>query len=161
MITLTKAQVFKYKSIEDSTPVEIDRGVTVLVGKNESGKTAFLEAVHKSLPVESVKFDFVFDYPRKDYVRYRPQHDAKSYAKAVELTFRMEKNLTDRINNEIFHGAVVLPPGMTFTRTTTYGNTNTIAFTVDLPAAIAALQKQFVGIEHANDVLATPSDLKT
>lgn len=42
MLTLIKVQVWKYKSIEDSTPVEIANAVTVLVGKNESGKTAFL-----------------------------------------------------------------------------------------------------------------------
>jgi predicted ATP-dependent endonuclease of OLD family len=46
LITLVKAQMFKYKSIEDSSQVEIGEDVTVLVGKNESGKTAFLEALH-------------------------------------------------------------------------------------------------------------------
>lgn len=68
MITLTKAHVFKYKSIEDSSPVEIGKDVTILVGKNESGKTASLEALHKALPLENAKFNVVFDYPRKDYV---------------------------------------------------------------------------------------------
>lgn len=51
MITLKKVQVYKYKSIDDSTPVVIKDDVTVLVGKNESGKTAFLEALHKALPL--------------------------------------------------------------------------------------------------------------
>ena len=160
MITLTKAQVFKYKSIEDSSPVEIDGDVTVLVGKNESGKTAFLEAVHKALPVESVKFDFVFDYPRKDYVRYRPQHDAKSYASVVELTFRIEKELADRINKEVFHGSPIIQPGQTFTRTTHYGNASTIGFHVDLPAAIAALKKPLEGVEHTDEVFAQAKRLE-
>ena len=71
MITLTKAQVLKYKSVEDSSPVEIGEDVTVLVGKNESGKSAFLEALHKALPLGDAKFDLVYDYPKKDYVRYR------------------------------------------------------------------------------------------
>ncbi|WP_154654781.1 AAA family ATPase [Solimonas variicoloris] len=53
MLTLIKAQVWKYKSIEDSTPVEFADAVTVLVGKNESGKTAFLEALYKALPLDS------------------------------------------------------------------------------------------------------------
>jgi predicted ATP-dependent endonuclease of OLD family len=154
LITLTKAQVFKYKSIEDSSPVEIDGDVTVLVGKNESGKTAFLEAVHKALPVENVKFDFVFDYPRKDYVRYRPQHDAKSYANVVELTFRIEKELADRINKEVFHGSQIIQPAQIFTRTTHYGNASTIGFHVDLPAAISALKKPLEGIEHTDEVFA-------
>lgn len=154
MITLTKAQVFKYKSIEDSSAVEIDRDVTVLVGKNESGKTAFLEAIHKALPVESVKFDFVVDYPRKDYVRYRPQHEAKAYGNVVELTFRIEKELAAKINREVFHGVQVIQAEHTFTRTTNYGNGSTIGFHVDMPAAIVALKKPLESIGHADEVFA-------
>ena len=90
MLTLVKAQVWKYKSIEDSTPVALADGVAVLVGKNESGKTAFLEALHKALPLGAAKYDYVTDYPRKDLVRYRPQHEAKNYQKTVELTFRKQ-----------------------------------------------------------------------
>ena len=160
MITLTKAQVFKYKSIEDSSPVEIGEDVTVLVGKNESGKTAFLEALHKALPLGNAKFDFVFDYPRKDYVKYRPQHDAKNYAKVVELTFRIEKELADKINGEVFHGAQVIPPGYIFTETTNYGNTSSIGLHVDQSAAIAALRKPLEGIEHAAEVFANAKTLE-
>lgn len=159
LITLKKAQVFKYKSIEDSSPVEIDKDVTVLVGKNESGKTAFLEAVHKALPVEPVKFDFVFDYPRKDYVRYRPQHEAKSYANVVELTFAIGKELAQKINQEVFHGSTVIEAGRTFTRTTHYGNANTMGFSVDQQAALKALKKPLEGIEHADEVFAQAKNL--
>lgn len=59
---LVKAQVWKYKSIEDSSPVGLADAVTVLVGKNESGKTAFLEALHKAMPLDEVKYDYVADY---------------------------------------------------------------------------------------------------
>lgn len=93
MLTLVKAQVWKYKSIEDSTPVPLADSVTVLVGKNESGKTAFLEALHKAMPLGGAKYDYVADYPRKDLVRYRPQHEAKNYQKTVELTFRCWRRL--------------------------------------------------------------------
>lgn len=154
MITLTKAQVFKYKSIEDSFPVEISYDVTVLVGKNESGKTAFLEALHKALPVGNAKFDFLFDYPRKDYVRDQPRHVAKSYANVVELTFCIEKDLADKINTEVFNGTQVIQPGHAFTRTTHYGNSSTIGFRVDQAAAIAALKKPLESIEHADEVFA-------
>jgi predicted ATP-dependent endonuclease of OLD family len=159
LITLTKAQVFKYKSIENSSLVDIGEDVTVLVGKNESGKTAFLEALDKALSLEDAKFNFVFDYPRKDYVKYRPQHDAKSFAKVVDLTFRIEKNLADKINGEVFHGTQVIAPGHTFTRGTNYGNESFIGLTVDVPAAIAALKKPFEGIEHADEVFAGAKNL--
>ncbi|HET9177386.1 MAG TPA: AAA family ATPase [Terriglobia bacterium] len=154
MIKLIRAHVFKYKSIEDSSPVQIDENVTVLVGKNESGKSAFLEALHKALPLTSAKFDYVFDYPRKDYVRYRSQHEAKSYANAVELTFRIEKNLAQRINNEVFEGSEVVPPGHLFMRTTTYGNTSTLSLELNQEGALAASRKRLRGIECVEEVFA-------
>ena len=159
MITLVKAQVFKYKSIEDSAPVEIADDVTVLVGKNESGKTAFLEALHKALAFREAKFDFVFDFPRKDYVHYRPQHDAKSYAQVVQLTFRIEKELAQKINSEVFDGVEIIQPGHSFTRSTNYGNSSSIGFHVNQSAAIAALAKPFHGIEHGDEVLSGAKSL--
>ncbi len=152
MISLVKAQVLKYKSIEDSTPVQLADDVTVLVGKNESGKTAFLEALHKALPLGAAKFDYVADYPRKDLVRYRPQHEAKNYQRAVELTFRIEKALADKINKEVFGGAEIVSAGSTFTRDTTIANTTTIGFHIDQKAALAELQKPLADLEHKDEV---------
>jgi predicted ATPase len=159
MLTLVKAQVWKYKSIEDSTPVAITSGVTVLVGKNESGKTAFLEALYKAMPLGVAKYDHVADYPRKDLVRYRPQHEAKNYSKVVELTFRIEKALVDRINKEVFGGAEIVAAGSTFTRDTTIANTSTIGFHIDQRAALAALQKPLADLEHKEDVFADAATL--
>lgn len=61
MVKLLEARVWKYKSIEDSTPVKISDGVTVLVGKNESGKTAFLEALNKARPLGKEEFNHIND----------------------------------------------------------------------------------------------------
>jgi predicted ATP-dependent endonuclease of OLD family len=46
---LLSVRVTDFKSINDATEVAIDPQVTCLVGKNESGKTAFLEALFKRL----------------------------------------------------------------------------------------------------------------
>ncbi|MEI2767986.1 MAG: AAA family ATPase [Nitrosomonas sp.] len=164
MITLVKAQVWKYKSIEDSSPVELTNNVTVLVGKNESGKTAFLEALHKAMPLDKAKYNYVADYPRKDLVHYRPQHEKENYQKVVELTLRIEKELADTINNEIFGGEEIVSPGTIFTRDTTIANTNTISFHIDHRNALNALKKPLVDLEHVNDVFAdvtTLSDILT
>ena len=140
LIKLTNARVYKYKSIEDSSAVEISGDVTILVGKNESGKTAFLEALHKALPLASdAKFDYVFDYPRKDYVRYQALHQAKKYGNVVELTFQLQPELIHQINKEVFQGAHVLPVGYAFTRTTHYGNNNLIGLNIDEDAALKKL----------------------
>lgn len=161
MVTLLGARVFKYKSIEDSTAVTISPDVTVLVGKNESGKTAFLEALDKSLSLGDSSFNFVFDYPRKDYVRYRPQHDSKHYAKVVELTFRIEEDLRHRINREVFGGADVIHKGQAFTRNTNYGNGSTIDFDVDQGAALKALKAELEGIEGVDDCFSGAENLET
>ncbi|WP_404361577.1 AAA family ATPase [Methylotuvimicrobium sp. KM1] len=151
-LTLIKAQVWKYKSIDDSTPVDLSNHVTVLVGKNESGKTAFLEALHKSLSLGTAKYNYVADYPRKEFTRYRQQHEGKKYQKVVELTFRIEKVLADKINKEVFGGVAIVDPHTTFTRCTTIGNTNTIDLHIDQKSALSAIQKPLIDLEHATDV---------
>ena len=66
--------VQKFKSVADSGAVEFDGAVTCLVGKNESGKTAFLEALHRLNPLamgHTDTFDGLRDYPRRSYSRDR------------------------------------------------------------------------------------------
>jgi len=48
---LKSVRVKKFKSVADSGLVEFDGAVTCLVGKNESGKTAFLEALYRLNPL--------------------------------------------------------------------------------------------------------------
>jgi AAA domain, putative AbiEii toxin, Type IV TA system/AAA ATPase domain len=63
---LTSASVRRYRSIEDGSQIRIEPDVTCLVGKNESGKSAVLQALYKSHPVEKgVKFDPALDYPSR------------------------------------------------------------------------------------------------
>ncbi len=74
-MNITRAKVTNYRSIDDSGWVSLDN-VTTLVGKNESGKTAFLQALRRLNPVGGAngKFD-IMDYPRKGYVRYKRRHE--------------------------------------------------------------------------------------
>lgn len=61
---LVEISVRRYRSIEDGSTFSVDPQVTSLVGKNESGKSAVLQALYKSQPIEkSVKFDAVLDFP--------------------------------------------------------------------------------------------------
>ncbi|MWJ38192.1 AAA family ATPase [Clavibacter michiganensis] len=61
---LTSAHVQNFRSITDSSDVSLDENVTALVGKNESGKTAFLEALYRINPVHEASFDESAHYPR-------------------------------------------------------------------------------------------------
>lgn len=62
---LIKARVQNYRSIEDSGWVDIEGDITALVGKNESGKTAFMQALFKLNPVEPATYDEVVDFPSR------------------------------------------------------------------------------------------------
>lgn len=42
---LRRVQIQTYRSIVDSGPVDIEEGVTVIIGKNEQGKSTFLKAI--------------------------------------------------------------------------------------------------------------------
>ena len=64
---LNTAVVRKLRSLENSGAVRFERDVTCLVGKNESGKTAFLEALARVNPLadDPLAFDELRDYPRR------------------------------------------------------------------------------------------------
>ena len=72
---LKTALVQKFRSIENSGAVRFEPDVTCLVGKNESGKTAFLEALHQANPSGGPGrgFDELRDYPRRLRGRDRAQ----------------------------------------------------------------------------------------
>jgi hypothetical protein len=87
---LIRARVTNYRSIDDSGWVTLEN-VTCMVGKNESGKTAFLQALRRLNPVDSASGKFSLrDYPRKGYVRYRRRHDSQP-----DVVVRAEFELSD------------------------------------------------------------------
>jgi predicted ATPase len=77
---LKKARVTKYRSIRDSGWFEVDQGKTILVGPNEAGKSALLEALQQVNPPKGVRqFDALRDYPRSEYNdittgKVKPEH---------------------------------------------------------------------------------------
>lgn len=89
---LVKAKVTNYKSIDDSGWVDID-AITCMVGKNESGKTAFLHALNKLNPVEGHDGDFdpTTEFPRKRLNRYKREHD-RAPATVVTCVFELDED---------------------------------------------------------------------
>lgn len=67
---LTSVQIENFKSINDSDPFAIDE-ITCLVGKNESGKTAIMNALEKLKPAVASrgKFD-PMEFPRMTYADF-------------------------------------------------------------------------------------------
>lgn len=65
---LIKARVRGYRSVIDSGDFDIENLKTILVGPNEAGKTAILQALQKLNPPEgTIKYDALRDYPRSRY----------------------------------------------------------------------------------------------
>ena len=96
---LRRARVTHYKSIDDSGWVDLDL-ITCMLGKNESGKTAFLSALRRLSPVmgDTTVFELT-DYPRKDFVQYRRIHE-EDPATAVTAEFELSREEIQEIENE-------------------------------------------------------------
>ena len=92
---LKEFRVYNFKSILDSTPVEIDPQVTCLIGKNESGKTTLLHALYRTNPVIPTH------YSKKDYSALRSYADADKAPIRVECSFEFEKDLWELLKTEV------------------------------------------------------------
>ena len=65
---LTHVRVQNYRCVRDTGWFEVEQAKTILVGPNEAGKTAVLEALQRiNAPAEVRGFDTLRDYPRKLY----------------------------------------------------------------------------------------------
>jgi predicted ATPase len=127
-LKLTSAHVTNFKSIEDSDELSLDDAITVLVGQNESGKTAFLQALNKARSVDAdVKYDYIEDYPRRHLNRYEAQHKTRP-AEVTELTFSLEADDISLIND--FVGFSLLDE-LNFSLTHKYDNRSSVS--IDIP----------------------------
>src|SRR5688572_25862681 len=86
---LVKLQVENFKCVENSTEFDVDQ-VTYLIGKNESGKTALLEALYKLNPVEEDKSDFnEEEFPRRHLATYKDRKEREP-ANVLTTTWQLE-----------------------------------------------------------------------
>lgn len=106
---LVRAHITNYRSVEDSGEFEIESDVTCLVGKNESGKTADLQALYRLNPVEEpAVFDEVIDFPSR-LTRQRKQIPANEKIPAVTATFLLTEDEITTIETDLGAGALASP----------------------------------------------------
>ncbi len=90
---LTKAQVTDFQSIRDSNEFDIG-DVTCLVGKNEAGKTALLQAIYRLRPIVTSDTGYIVidDYPRSDVSDYEHdiEQEARNHAVVASLTYELD-----------------------------------------------------------------------
>ena len=133
---LLRARVLNFRSIDDSGWVDLDQ-VTCLVGKNESGKTAWLQAVRKLKPIASqhADFDYELEYPRKRLQEYKRFHQAEP-ATVVEAVFELTD--AERAQADAEFGPGSIPAGEILV-SKDYANTTTFAFELDEAAVVRHL----------------------
>jgi len=103
---LTRARVTNYKSIDDSSWVDME-DITALVGKNESGKTAFLQAIRKINSIAGQDDVFsIKDYPRKGYIRYKKIHTTNPSVVA-QAEFQLSDNEIQELESNFGEGVLV------------------------------------------------------
>ena len=104
---LKKVKINKYKSFSSEQTSSIERNITVLVGKNESGKTCFLEAVAKSnyFDIDDSKFEFddTLDFPRKELIDFQK---SDKNIEVVSCTYEIGEELLRQINSELGEGVL-------------------------------------------------------
>ncbi len=121
---LTKVKITNYKSIIDSNEFEIG-DITCLVGKNESGKTALLEALYKLNPINKVDGEFVVEkeYPRSAMIAYQEgvKNGERNHADVVRATYELEEEDIEAMKSE-FRELVFVEEIPKFTISKNYGN---------------------------------------
>tara|TARA_B100001750_G_scaffold164284_1_gene132977 strand:- start:1134 stop:3086 length:1953 start_codon:yes stop_codon:yes gene_type:complete len=105
LMRITRARVINYRSIDDSSWVTLE-DVTALVGKNESGKTAFLEAIRKinSISGEDDQFK-IRDFPRKGYIKYKKIHE-QNPCTVAKAEFELSKEEVSEIEANFGEGVL-------------------------------------------------------
>ena len=136
---LRTVQIKTFKHILDSTPVEIDDHITCLVGKNESGKSAFLEALRRLKPAQgAVEFDSPKHYPA--WLEKRHRREAKAKGEDIEdtipisATFDLEPRDHQAIE-AVFGPDVLLSKDYTYERR--YNNSAMDRFNTDEAKAVS------------------------
>lgn len=135
LVTVT---VQRFRNFVEPQRIEIEPDVTALVGKNESGKTTILKALHRLNPAngDSRKFDLVTEYPRWRLARDRRENgDLAEETWPVIADFALEQEDVD-----VLTGVLPAPPsvGAVVRAARNYANKYTVHFEEDVTAVIEA-----------------------
>ncbi len=89
---LIRATISHFKNFLDPQTIDIETDVTCLVGKNESGKTTILKALHRLNPAngDGREFDVTTEYPRWRLSRDRRSADL-GQVEPVEALFELDE----------------------------------------------------------------------
>ncbi|MFJ1581909.1 AAA family ATPase [Streptomyces sp. NPDC088197] len=93
-------RIDKFRNFTNEQTMIVDADVTCLIGKNESGKTTVLKALHRLNPANNRDtFDLTKDYPRRHLARDRRTNSLPELA-PVTATFALEDRDLDVIEDQ-------------------------------------------------------------
>lgn len=158
---LSKVSLRRYRSIEELDEFSVQADVTCLVGKNESGKTAVLQALLKSNPIDNSKFDESLDYPSS---LTSEQRRAKGAIQVSRLTYELDDDDVEAVDAELGVGALVSREAVVETGYRYKGGTWSIEVDelkivehlrqgLDLPSGPQAAVKSATSIESLTETL--------
>ena len=130
-VNLISFRSVRFRNVLDSGPIDVDPRVTCLVGKNESGKTNILHALHALNPALNDRSFDEQQYPRwlqKEHQR-SGEYEAAS---PISATFELTDEETEGIGARFGEGVLLAKQ---WTLSVRYDNTRT--FEVELDEAVA------------------------
>ena len=106
---LLSVEIDHFKNILKSGSVAIQPDVTCIVGKNESGKTAFLQALHRFNPAQpNATFNAQRQYPAWLEKQHRRQGDINLHT-PVTCIFQLEPSEIELVEQELGAGCLKTP----------------------------------------------------
>lgn len=150
---LKKVTIHKYKSFLTEQSYNVEERITRIVGKNESGKTALLEALAKLNYFEDnaeFKFNKDLDYPRSELVKAKNANPA-----ALTCEYELSEEDVESVEEDFGEGII---SKQNFSLTAYYDNTRTttgfkVNFEVFKNWLIASFDVGDQGKELVRDVL--------
>lgn len=127
---LQRARVTNYRGVIDTGWFDVENNKTIMVGPNEAGKTAVLQALQQINPPKDVpKFDALRDYPRSKYNDITTGRVDPKKVTVVEVVFALDDadraaipltmhgaqyRFGRRLDNSAWHDLLDAPPLPTY-----------------------------------------------
>lgn len=155
---LKSVRIQNFRSVEDSGEFSVEH-LTCLVGKNEAGKTAILQAIAGLNPHPATPFSYELerDYPKRYLARYEERHGEKQ-AEVARTVWELTEDEIEEVRGELGPNSMT---GNTITVFRTYCASGTSwNLPIDEAEVVAFLisQRSFSAAEKSQ--VGTPATLK-
>ena len=154
---LTSVTIQLFRNFVDAQTIAIEPDTTCLVGKNESGKTTILKALHRLNPANGtdLEFDLTTDYPRWRLAPDRRQADDIAATLPVEAEFLLESDDVAALNELL---PAPLPAGASCFAGRSYDNDLYLRLSADLETVVQkSAEAMDLSATHLEPIMAADS----